>query len=118
MQPLPCILQRITHFVHPLSRTRVFIDTPEHPQELEGNRVVKGAQIQPRGALDFVQAINQCIAVDIKLSCSLRNVQMTLKELIDGLNHFFIEHAGVALAEQRIIIPPQIKRSSSKLRKA
>lgn len=55
MQPLPCILQRIAHFVHPLSRTRVFIDTPEHPQELEGNRVVKGAQIQPRGALDFLE---------------------------------------------------------------
>ena len=50
--------------------------------------MIKLAQIQAGQLLDLFQAVHQGVAVDKELPGGLGNVQVVLKELIDGEQRF------------------------------
>ena len=61
--------------------------------------MVKLTQIQTGKLLDFLQAIHQGITMDKELSGSFRNIQIVLKELIDGEQCFLIQAVNGILLE-------------------
>ena len=61
--------------------------------------MVKLAQIQAGQFFDLFQAVNQSVAVDEQLSGGLRNIQIVLKELVDGKERFLIQRIDGVLLE-------------------
>ena len=56
-----------------------------HQRHLEGDGVVELPQVQAGELLDLFQTVDQRIAVDKELPGSLGDVQVVLKELVDGV---------------------------------
>ena len=72
----------------------------DHEGHLEGDGVVKFPQVQPGELLDLLQAVHQGIAVDEELTGGFGNIQVVLKELVDGEQSFLIQGVnGVALED-------------------
>ena len=71
----------------------------DHQGNLEGDGVVKLPQIQPGELLDLFQPVDQCIAVDEELPGSLGDVQVVLKELVDGEERLLIQRVDGVLLE-------------------
>ena len=61
--------------------------------------MVKLAQIQAGELLDLLQTVDQGISVDEQLPGSLGNVQVVLKELIDGKQSLLIQAVDGILLE-------------------
>ena len=55
-----------------------------HQRYLEGDGVVKLPQIQTRQLFDLLQPVHQRVPVDEQLPSGLGDVQVVLKELVDG----------------------------------
>ena len=55
-----------------------------HQRHLKDDSVVKLPQIETRQLLDLLQAIHQGIAVNKQLTAGLGNIQVVLKELLNG----------------------------------
>ena len=61
--------------------------------------MVKLAQVQAGELLDLLQPVHQGITVDKQLTGSFRNVQIVLKELVDGEESFLIQRIDGILLE-------------------
>lgn len=75
-------------------------------QDLESYRILEGAQIEACSLLHLVQAVYQCIPVNIQLPRGLRHVQILPEEHLDRVHHFFVEQCFVLRREQALIIAP------------
>ena len=62
-----------------------------HQRHLEGDGVVELPQVQAGELLDLFQAVDQGVAVDEELPGRLGDVQVVLKELVDGEERLLIQ---------------------------
>ena len=70
-----------------------------HQCHLEHDRMVKLAQVQTGQLFDLLQAVHQSITVHKQLTGSFRNVQIVLKELINGEEGLLIQRIDGILLE-------------------
>ena len=56
----------------------------DHEGHLEGDGMLKLAEIQAGQLADLLQAVHQGIAVDEELTGGLGHIQVVLEELVDG----------------------------------
>ena len=71
----------------------------DHQGHLEDDGVVELPQIQAGELLDLLQTIDQSIAVDKELSGGLGDIQVVLKELVDGEQSLLIQGVDGVLLE-------------------
>ena len=64
-----------------LARNKILLD---HERDLEDDRVVKLTQVKAGELLDLLKTVHQRISVDEELAGGLGDVQVVLKELVDG----------------------------------
>ena len=67
-----------------------------HHRDLKGQRIIEHPDIKPRSLLDLFQPVHQRIAVNVKLPCRLRYIQVIIKEGKHCLQFFIIEQIGRA----------------------
>ena len=70
-----------------------------HQGHLKDDGMVKLAQIQTGQLLDLLKTVHQRIAVDKQLAGGLGDVQIVLKELVDGKQGFLIQRVNGILLE-------------------
>lgn len=70
-----------------------------HQRYLEGDGVIKLPQIQTRQLLDLLQPVHQRVPVDEQLPSGLGDVQVVLKELVDGEQRLLIQRIDGVLLE-------------------
>ena len=95
-------MARIFLWIGNLFSVLIFQITIDHHRDLEHDGVVKFPQVQTRQFLDFFQTVNQRIAVHVQLSGRFGNVQIVLKEFVNGIqcvrvqrfNGVLLEHLG------------------------
>ena len=78
----------------PVSESAIFSGREvfaNHQSHLEHDGMVELAQIQAGQLLDLFQTVHQGVAVDEQLPGSLGNVQVVLKELVDGKQGLLIQ---------------------------
>ena len=74
----------------------------DHKRYLEHDCMVELTQIQSGKLLDLLKTVYQSISVDEELSGCFGNVQVVLKELIDGIESFLVERIDGILLEDLI----------------
>ena len=77
-------------------RREVLLD---HQCDLEDNGMVKFPQVQTSQLLDLFQTVHQCVPVYKQLSGSFRNIQVVLKEALDGEQRFGVQAVDAVLLE-------------------
>ena len=70
---------------------QIFHVINDHQCDLEGQCIIKAAQVQSGALLDLLNTIHQCIAVYEQLSGSLRHIQIVLKELVQCIQCLFVQ---------------------------
>ena len=70
-----------------------------HQRDLEDYRVVEFAQVEPGQLLDLFQAVNQRVAVHKQTAAGFGNVQVVLKEALDGEQRFRVKRINAVLLE-------------------
>ena len=71
-----------------LARDKILLD---HEGDLEDDRVVKLAQVKAGELLDLLKPVHQRVSVDEQLAGGFGDVQVVLKELVDGLQGVLIQ---------------------------
>ena len=71
----------------------------DHESHLEDNGMVEFAQIETGELLDLFQTIDEGISVNKQLAGSLGDIQVVLKELLDGEESLLVERLDGALLE-------------------
>ena len=79
-----------------LARNKILLD---HERDLEDDRVVKLTQVKAGELLDLLKTVHQRISVDEELAGGLGDVQVVLKELVDGEQRLLIERIDGILLE-------------------
>ncbi len=62
-----------------------------HQSHLEDDSVVELSQIQTGQLLNLLQTVDQGVTVNKQLSGGFRNIQVVLKELLDGKQRFVVQ---------------------------
>ena len=70
-----------------------------HQRYLEGDRIVELPQVQPRQLFNFLQPVDQGIAVDKELAGCLRYIQIVFKKLMYGKQCLLVQGINGILFE-------------------